>query len=258
MLKKTIMLSGIIAGSMLYANTSVNLTANQTYLSKSKVLNILKKIPNDNKLIQDYKTGKVKVYVQNINPDYYGLVIKKGFQTSNAFMSKNEKYLILGRIIDLKTQKILTAHPPVNVEAVKKGVVFTFGKGKKVIYVVTDPECPFCKRLFDNKKAMSELNNNYKINVILYPLSFHKYSKEMSLYVLAGKTAKERHQRLEEMYKGSNAFQKVKYTKVQKEKLEKELNLSKNAAKALSFTGTPEFFDSNFNQISFAELAKNK
>jgi len=34
---------------------------------------------------------------------------------------------------------------PKNAEIIKKGVMFTFGKGKKNIYIVTDPQCPFCK-----------------------------------------------------------------------------------------------------------------
>ena len=130
--------------------------------------------------------------------------------------------------------------------------MFTFGKGDKDIYIVTDPECPFCRMLEKQKKDI--LAKNYKVHVILMPLSFHKNAKAMSYYILAGKTDKERAKRMSEVLEGSNAWKNFHPTKEQIKKFEEELKKAKKAAMELGARGTPSVYDKDFNQIDWQKL----
>jgi thiol:disulfide interchange protein DsbC len=134
--------------------------------------------------------------------------------------------------------------------------MFTFGKGNKDLYLVTDPECPFCKMMEQQKKDIIE--KNYRVHVILYPLSFHKNAKAMSYYILAGKTDEERAKRLKEVLSGSNAWKNYKPTKEEVAKYEKELENSKKAVEELGARGTPSLFDENFKPVNWTTLGAKK
>lgn len=248
---KKLLLTGLIAGSALYANTV-------HYLNKKQTENFLKIMPNAKVLLKKYKAGSLKVYIQNNNKDFYLLSIKENGHIIPAFVTKDKKYLIAGRIFNLKTGNQLMGHPPINKNIIEKGIVMTMGKGTTPLYLILDPECPFCKRLHNNKSFMNKLKQKYKINVIIYPLSFHSDSLAMTEYVLSAKSNKERVERLNAIYHGSMAFKKAKYTKAQKEALHKQIEESKKAAMELNFQGTPNFFNKNFNAITPQEAIEEK
>jgi len=172
------------------------------------------------------------------------------------YITADKKYTIIGRVIDNKTKKILIPNFPKNAEVIKKGVMFTFGKGNKDIYLVTDPECPFCRMMEKQKKDI--LEKNYKVHVILYPLSFHKNAKAMSYYVLAGKNDEERAKRLKEVLSGSNEWKNYKPTKEEIAKYEKELQNAKKAVEELGARGTPSLYNQDFEPINWPELGAKK
>ena len=134
--------------------------------------------------------------------------------------------------------------------------MFTFGEGDKDIYIVTDPECPFCRLMEKQKKDI--LKKNYRVHVILMPLPFHKYAKAMSYYILAGKTDQERAKRMSEVLEGSNKWKNFHPTKEQIQKFNQELKNAKKAANELGAQGTPSVYDSNFNPIPWPELGEKK
>ena len=239
----------------LFANTNLSTQIkNNAYLDKNQTVSILKKFPNGNIVVNQYKKGFLKAYIQP-KKEFYVVLLSQNGQRAQAFLTKDKKYLIIGQVINLKSKKPVTGHMPINKNVLKKGVVFTFGKGNKEIYLVTDPECPFCKAMYRNKGIMTKLKEHYRVNVILYPLSFHPHSAKMSLYVLAGKTDKERKKRLDEVMNNPNVIKNFNPDKKTKEKLLKELNNSKKAAKELGFTGTPQMFDAKtYNQIGLDEI----
>ena len=231
----------------------------QHYLNKEETIKLLKILPRSDKMIKNYKNGKTQIFVSNKNPDYYIVMIKdKNSKLQQFFISKDKKYAVIGTVFDIKNDKILTDHPPVNASIVKKGVAFTFGTGKEAVYLVTDPQCPFCKMLNNNKKAMKALADKYTVNVILYPLPFHHQSKAMILYILQGKTPVERQKRLKAIFEGSTAYQNVKLTEMEKRKLENKMKAGMKAAKELNFKGTPSMFDKNFNPADLSKFLTTK
>jgi thiol:disulfide interchange protein DsbC len=174
----------------------------------------------------------------------------------NIYITADKKYTIIGRILDNKTGAILKGNFPVNKQTVKEGISFTFGKGKKDLYVVTDPECPFCRMM--EQKTKDTLAKNYRVHVILYPLPFHKNAKNMSCYILAGKTDAEKAKRFKETLSGGNEWKKYKPSKAEIQKCMQELEKSKKATNELQAKGTPSVYDENFNPIDWPSLTKDK
>ena len=222
-------------------------------LPQKESLEILKSTPIYPKLAPYLKNGKVKAKVTS-KDNFYIIELDTPQGKGLIYLTKDKKYTIIGRIID-KNGNPLVPNFPKNSEIIKKGIMFTFGKGNKDLYLVTDPECPFCRMMEKQKK---DILNNYKVHVILMPLPFHKNAKAMSYYILAGKTDKERAKRMREVLEGSNAWKNFHPTKTQKEEFEKELQQSKRAAQELGARGTPSVYDKNFNPVNWTKLGDNK
>ncbi len=160
------------------------LFASDKPLSQNELNEVLQSSVIYPKLSQDLKKGIVKA--RGVEKDgFYIINIVTPRGSGNIYITKDRKYTILGTVLDNKTSNPLTANFPVNKQTVKKGVAFTFGNGKKEIYLVTDPECPYCRMM--EAKTKEYLKKNYKVHVILFPLSFHKNATPMSYYILAGK-----------------------------------------------------------------------
>ncbi len=220
-------------------------------IPQEKIINVLKLSPVYKQLAGPIKKGEVKL--KGTQKDgFYIIEINTPRGRGLLYITADGKYTVIGRVIDNKTSRPLVPNFPKNVDVVKKGVMFTFGKGNKDIYLITDPECPYCRIMEKEKKDI--LEKNYRVHVILYPLSFHKHAKDMSYYILAGKTDEERAKRLREVLSGADAWKKFKPTKEQKEKFDKELAAAKKAVEELGARGTPTIFDEKFNTIDWSSI----
>lgn len=90
-----------------------------------------------------------------------------------AYTDEAGRYMIFGHLYDMKEQRDLTAGV---LEALNKVDISTFsqadaiksvrGKGERNIFVFSDPDCPYCKRL-ENELAKVD---NVTIYTMLYPL----------------------------------------------------------------------------------------
>jgi len=239
---------------ILSLSVAVSLFAFDKVLPQSEAISILKSTPIYNRLAPLIKKGQLKTKVV-LKDDFYLIELDTKRGKGLLYVTKDKKYTILGKVIDNKG-KVLIPDFPKNAQIVKNGVMFTFGKGKKEIYIVTDPECPFCRMMEKQKKDI--LKKNYKVHVILMPLPFHKHAKAMSYYVLAGKTDEERARRMSEVLEGSNAWKKFHPTKEQIKKFDEELKKGRKSAIELGAQGTPSIYDKNFNPIDWPKLGAKK
>jgi len=223
-------------------------------LSKNKTIEVLKSTPIYNQIAPLIKKGKIKTKA-TLKDNFYiiELITKKG--KGLIYVTKDKKYTIIGRVLKQNGQMLIPNFPK-NAEIIKKGVMFIFGEGKKDIYIVTDPECPFCRMLEKQKKDI--LKKNYRVHVILMPLPFHKHAKAMSYYILAAKTDKERAKRMSKVLEGSNAWKNFHPTKEEIAKFNEELEKAKKAAQELGAQGTPSIYDKNFNPINWPSLGEKK
>jgi len=242
---KKIILSGLL---------TLSLFASDKMLSKTQINNVLKSTPIYNQLAPQLKTGKIKIKATK-KDGFYIMELDTSRGKGLLYVTADKKFTILGRVLKRNGQMLIPNFPK-NAQIIKNGVMFTFGKGNKNIYLVTDPECPFCRMMEKEKRNL--LSKDYKIHVILMPLPFHKYAKPMSYYILAAKTDKERAKRLQETLLGGNEWKNFHPTKAQIKKFNEELAKSKKAADELGAQGTPSVYDKNFNPISWPRLGDKK
>jgi len=233
---------------------AASLFAFDKVLPQNETIEVLKSTPIYNRLAPLIKNGKIKVKA-TLKDEFYLIELITPRGKGLIYVTKDKKYTIIGRVLK-NNGEILIPNFPKNTEIIKKGVMFTFGEGKKDIYIVTDPECPFCRMLEKEKKDI--LRKNYKVHVILMPLPFHKDAKAMSYYILAGKTDKERAKRMSEVLEGSNAWKNYHPSQEEIKKFNKELEKAKKAAEELGAQGTPSIYDKNFNPINWPSLGEKK
>jgi thiol:disulfide interchange protein DsbC len=230
---------------------ALSLFASDRVLNQNEALKILKATPIYNQVAPELKKG-LKLKGQE-KKDFYLITVydKKG--EGNLFITKDLKYTILGNILNNQTKQIIRPTYPTepfkgNKQTVRDGVVFTIGHADKDLFIVTDPECPFCQK-FEKLTEKAHLTDKYKIHVIFLPLPFHKHSKDMIYYILSAKNDKEKAKRFKETLNGGNAWSKFKPTTTEKENIDKIIAKSQKAAEELGAKGTPSFYDNNMNEI---------
>jgi len=109
------------------------------------------------------------------------------------YIDESGRYFLLGRgpfvnILDLKTGQNITENElqelnklsEKQVHELDKYVAFTYGTKGKVVYLFTDPECPFCQRLEPTLKKLAD-EGKIQVKVILFPLPFHRYAKKKAV-----------------------------------------------------------------------------
>ena len=124
-------------------------------------------------------------------------VIKLNGEKLPLYVDSSGRYLLLGsgnglsQIIDLQTKENLTQKEiqelnklsQEEVKALDKYVAFTYGKKGKVVYLFTDPECPFCQRLEPTLKKLAD-EGKIQVKVILFPLPFHPHAREKAVAIV--------------------------------------------------------------------------
>ena len=126
-------------------------------------------------------------------PGFCEAVIDTGGPFKNVvYVDSGGRFAFLGQLVDLKQGENLTRKrlqelsrlSPAKLKELEKLVAFTAGKGGKSVYLITDPDCPFCKRL---EKTLYELINEGKltVKVILMPLEkLHPKAKEKCVAII--------------------------------------------------------------------------
>ena len=225
---------------------STLLTGAETLLGPSKFPE-LKKM---NAVLQD-PVLMIKGAIEK--PESYILKIEarspQGSQFITAILNKKTSEIYIGSAYDKEGNAIFF---PKDVKAIQEGVAFSYGKGSKEIYIVTDPECPYCSKF---EKAAAGKLEDYKVHVILFPLSFHKKSPAMVEWIMQGKDDAEKKERFDEiLLKGSTQYQVLikdaKKPFVYSETVGKAMQKMDQAVMELSVRGTPAIYDANFEPLS--------
>jgi len=180
---------------------------------------------------------------------------QRGSQNITAFLNKKTSELYIGSAYDKEGKAILF---PKDAKIVKEGVAFSYGKGSKEIYLVTDPECPYCSKFEQTAKGKLD---DYTVHVILFPLSFHKKSPAMIEWIMMGKDDTEKKARFEDvMLKGSTKYTELikdaKKPFVYSAEGEKYNKTSEASVRELNMRGTPALYDADFNVISQDQVLK--
>jgi thiol:disulfide interchange protein DsbC len=96
------------------------------------------------------------------------LIAGQIFKTSDGTNITKEAIVELNRFTDSDIRRLedLTA--------------FTIGSKGEIVYFVTDPQCPYCKKAERIIAQMAE-SEELQLKVLLFPLSFHKGAKEQCI-----------------------------------------------------------------------------
>lgn len=226
------------------------LSATEIITDKTK----LQEITTKNKVLQDpvlHLIGAIE------KPGSYILKVEartpNGSQLVSAFLDKKTSELYIGSAYDKNGQPIAF---PKDVKAIKEGVAFSYGNKGKDLYIVTDPECPYCSKF---EKAAAGKLDDYTVHVIFLPLPFHKKAPAMIEWIMQGKDDAQRKERFEEvLLKGSTEYQTlIKDTKkpfVYSKAVEQFIKKSDKAVLELNARGTPAIYDEFFTPVSQNQL----
>jgi len=218
----------------------------------------LQEIKTKNMVLQD-SVLNIKGAIEK--PESYILKLEakspRGSQLLTAVLDKKTSELYIGSAYD-KEGNMITF--PKDAKAIQEGVAFSYGKGSKEIYIVTDPECPYCTKF--EKSALGKLDD-YRVHVILFPLSFHKKAPAMVEWIMQGKDDAEKKARFEElMLKGSTKYttliKDAKKPFVYTSSTGEYIDRSNQASMELSVRGTPAIFDGNFEPVQQGQLLNMK
>jgi len=246
-MKKNILKIALATSLALTGTTSLMATE----VSNSDIVKIKKDFPallgrQGVSIIKSQDLGKVKQLQVRIQTP-------RGPQEFETFIVEGLDVIFAGTAFDKKGVKVSF---PVNADVIKDGVAFKIGNGPKQLYLVTDPECPYCKRLEQN--IDEDKLKDYTVNLITMPLGFHKNAKDMYRYILSGKTDVEKTSRYKEVMNGSDVWSKVKLTEAEISAANKIMEKGQAAAKELGARGTPSIFDANFDKFNYGPLMKSK
>ena len=242
-MKKTIMLSiaAIVA--------SVNLSAADTAMTKKELANVkseYSKVLRNPSLKLDKgikKANGIEVIQLSANTPY-------GVQKGKAFVIPDKGVIVFGEMFTKDGKKVSM---PKDVKLIKESVMVTYGNGPTEIYVVSDPECPWCQRLETNIDT-----SKYTIHLIPFPLAMHKNSRAVLYWILAGKDSKEVakrfHDHMTKQDKG--AWKNFKPTAEQKAKFDKIIEKGLAAGQELEVRGTPSVFDKDMNSLNNQQMSQ--
>lgn len=105
------------------------------------------------------------------------------------YLSMDGRYMMLGKVVDLGLQmgqvapanQAATAKVDVSALPIDRALKFVNGNGKRVLYVFSDPDCPFCKQ-FESDAPKFE---NTTIYLFPYPLlSLHPGAREKAASIV--------------------------------------------------------------------------
>jgi len=178
-------------------------------------------------------------------------------QPVEAFITSDLEYVILGKAFTAKKGEELFI--PVEMKDFAKDAAFTIGAGKKEFFLFTDPECPYCVNL--EKEVISKLSKetlkDIKINVVLFPLPFHKNAKNMSYYIMSQKDNAAKYKAIKNiMLDNDTTYASAKYSTSELEKLNASLDKQMEIIQKLGINGTPTILNIEGKKINPSELLK--
>jgi thiol:disulfide interchange protein DsbC len=117
--------------------------------------------------------------------------LKIGPQHHLLYCDYQGEFVLAGNLHELKTGKNLTQETvqwlnrltPEELHQLESMTALTLGQGKKVVYLVTDPQCPYCKQAESLVKKMIP-KEDLSIRFVFFPLDSHKGAKEQCISIL--------------------------------------------------------------------------
>jgi thiol:disulfide interchange protein DsbC len=118
------------------------------------------------------------------------------------YIDYGKKYFMQGVIADAKNLGAVSAHPrpappekklaPVDPKTIPGQLSLVMGNpnGNKKLYVFTDPDCPYCRKLHTELVKLEKMVPDVAIHIMLFPLPMHAQAFDKSRVLLINKSRK--------------------------------------------------------------------
>jgi len=129
---------------------------------------------------------------------FWEVVTEIGQERMIVYIHKNLRFVIHGQIIDRQIRRNITLDRlkdlrKVDTSALPLENAIPMGRGKRKLYVFTDPQCHFCFQLHEELKQIKDLQAFF----FLYPLNPASYEKAKAIWC-----SQDKMKALEETYQG--------------------------------------------------------
>ena len=122
----------------------------------------------------------------------YEITLDQGGEVGVAYMDYGKKHLIAGPVFEIASRQAVGAPAAakrlerLDPATLKTGDSLMLGnpKGKKRLFVFTDPECPFCARMHVELKKLVALEPDLAVFIKLYPLKMHPKAYDKARVIL--------------------------------------------------------------------------
>ena len=126
----------------------------------------------------------------------YEITLKKNGATAITYLDYGKKHLIGGQIFDLASRQVVggaeETRPVVrlNPATLSTDATLVMGnpKGKKRLFVFTDPECPFCAKMHAELKKLAALQPDLAIYIKLFPLKMHPHAYDKARVIMGARS----------------------------------------------------------------------
>ena len=233
-----ILATGAIAQStVLKVNQKTNLTAS----TKTAIENI--------PLI---KKNKIKIVNSKEFNSFY--IIEGMSYPTKQFVeftvTKDLSALMLGKVVDAKTSKILHA-TQLDANALTKKADFTYGNGPITKFVFVDPTCPGCAQF---ERYWPKLKDKYTFKIFIWSLPGHRLSPAIADYILSAKTDAEKYKRLREYAAGINTYKNTPILPVKQKEIRAKLTQVSRIASNLNLSHTPTVLGTDLKEVQIKDL----
>ena len=122
--------------------------------------------------------------VQDVTPaparSLYQVTLKKEGQVRIAYLDFSKNYLLAGQLIDIRNRRDLTRDSVEDAATInpadiplEHALIAGNPNGSKVLYLFSDPECPFCTTLHKTVLELIQEEPELKVYILLVPLDMH-------------------------------------------------------------------------------------
>jgi len=129
----------------------------------------------------------------------YEVAIEQQGQVGLAYLDYGKKHIIAGQAYDIASKQPVGSPPaaakrqervdPTNLKT-EQSLLLGNPKGKKKLFVFTDPECPFCAKMHHELKKLVALEPDLAVFIKLYPLKMHPKAYDKARVILGEKSLK--------------------------------------------------------------------
>lgn len=155
-------------------------------LERKEAEDLIKKM-TEKKMIPQSKVLDIKLAPAK---GLWEIAVSSGDNRGAIYLDFSKKYVI-GQLIPIDAiTKAATQPEKVNFSRIplKDAVLFGPKDAARKIVVITDPDCPYCRKLHEEMKKVLEMRKDVAFYMILYPLPMHKDAYKKVQAVLCEKS----------------------------------------------------------------------